>query len=113
MEPTTTRLMGSRRLADTDRMTAIYVVLGVLALLALWVVVVFNRLVGSRNKVREAWSGIDVQLKRRHDLVPNLVEAVRGYADHERSTLQEVTAARAAAVLASEPATVEGAESRL
>jgi LemA protein len=94
-------------------MTAIYVVLGVLALLVLWVVVVYNRLVGSRNKVREAWSGIDVQLTRRHDLVPNLVETVRGYAAHERTTLQEVTAARAAAVLASEPATVEGAESRL
>jgi LemA protein len=94
-------------------MTAIYVVLGVLALLALWAVVVFNHLVGSRNKVKEAWSGIDVQLKRRHDLVPNLVETVRGYADHERSTLQEVTAARAAAVLASEPAAVEGAEARL
>jgi LemA protein len=94
-------------------MTAIYVALGVLVLLALWLVLVYNRLVGSRTKVREAWSGIDVQLRRRHELVPNVIETVRGYADHERSTLQEVTAARAAAVLANDPATVEGAESRL
>jgi LemA protein len=94
-------------------MTAIYVALGILVLLGVWLVVVYKRLVGSRNKVRKGWSGIDVQLRRRHDLVPNLVETVRRYADHERSTLQELTAARAAAVLASDPATVEGAESRL
>jgi hypothetical protein len=63
-------------------------------------------LVKARNKVDEAWSGIDVQLKRRHDLVPNLVETVRGYAAHERETLEGVTAARAAAVEASEPGAV-------
>ena len=53
-------------------MTAMYIVLAVLALLALWSVLAYNGLVGSRNKVDEAWSGIDVQLKRRHDLIPNL-----------------------------------------
>jgi len=94
-------------------MTAVYVVLGVLALLALWSVLAYNGLVKSRNKVDEAWSGIDVQLKRRHDLVPNLVESVKGYAAHERETLQQVTVARLAAVEAEEPAAVERAEARL
>lgn len=94
-------------------MTALYVVVAALALLALSAVVAYNGLVKARNKVDEAWSGIDVQLKRRHDLVPNLVETVEGYAAHERTTLQSVTAARAAAVLAKEPEAVEGAESRL
>jgi len=55
----------------------VYVVLGVLVLLVLWYIVTNNSLIGGRNKVEEAWSGIDVQLKRRHDLVPNLVETVR------------------------------------
>ena len=94
-------------------MTALYVVLGVLALVALWVVLAYNGLVQARNKVDEAWSGIDVQLKRRHDLVPNLVETVKGYAAHERETLQNVTEARLAAVEAGEPAAVERAEARL
>jgi LemA protein len=94
-------------------MTAVYVVLGVLAVLALWSVLVYNGLVKSRNKVDEAWSGIDVQLKRRHDLVPNLVESVKGYAAHERETLHKVTVARLAAVEAEEPAAVERAEARL
>ena len=70
-------------------------------------------MVKGRNKVDEAWSGIDVQLKRRHDLVPNLVETVKGYAAHERETLQSVTVARLAAVEAEEPAAVERAEARL
>jgi LemA protein len=94
-------------------MTAFYVLLGVLALVALWSVLAYNALVKSRNKVDEAWSGIDVQLKRRHDLVPNLVETVKGYAAHERETLQNVTEARLAAVEAGEPAAIERAEARL
>ena len=94
-------------------MTAMYIVLAALALLALWSVLSYNALVGSRNKVDEAWSGIEVQLKRRHDLVPNLVETVKGYAAHERETLQGVTEARLAAVEAGEPAAVERAEARL
>ena len=94
-------------------MTAVYIVLGVLALLGLWSVLAYNALVKARNKVDEAWSGVDVQLKRRHDLVPNLVETVKGYASHERETLQNVTLARLAAVEAGEPAAVERAESRL
>lgn len=64
------------------------------AAVALWVVWAFNRLVRLRNLMKEGWSGVDVQLKRRHDLVPNLVEAVRGYSQHELRTLEEVTRAR-------------------
>jgi LemA protein len=81
-------------------MTIAYVVLGVLVLLLLWYVLTNNSLIRSRNKVDEAWSGIDVQLKRRHDLVPNLVETVKGYAAHERETLTRVTDARASAMAA-------------
>jgi LemA protein len=69
--------------------------IALLALLAVWSVVAYNRLVRHANLTREAWSGIDVQLKRRHDLVPNLVEVVRAYAKHEREVLESVTAARA------------------
>jgi LemA protein len=94
-------------------MTGVYVLLAVLALLALWLVLSYNALVKARNKVDEAWSGIDVQLKRRHDLVPNLVETVKGYAAHERETLESVTTARAAAVEAREPGAVERAEAKL
>jgi LemA protein len=67
------------------------------ALLAGWTVVMFNRLVRDRNQVRAAWSDIDVQLTRRHDLVPRLVDAVRAYADYERATLTAVTELRARA----------------
>ena len=68
---------------------------GIAAVLLLYIVIVFNRLVRQRNVVREGWSGIDVQLKRRSDLVPELVEVVKGYAPHERTLLEEVTAKRA------------------
>ncbi len=80
---------------------------GVVAALAVgaWVARAFNRLVRDRNLVAEGWSGIDVQLKRRHDLVPTLVEAVRGYSRHERGILEEVTRLRAGA-----EAEAEGAE---
>lgn len=72
------------------------VVVVVLVVLAALVVVVQNRLVARRNDVRDAWAGIDVQLVKRSELVPNLVEVVKGYAGHERETLEKVTAARAA-----------------
>ncbi len=73
------------------------VVIAIFVALAIYVIVVFNRLVRARQMMREAWSGIDVQLKRRADLIPNLVETVRGYSGHERATLDEVTALRARA----------------
>jgi LemA protein len=89
----------------------------VVAVVVLLLIVIFisirNGMIGSRNRVDEAWSGIDVQLKRRHDLVPNLVEAVKGYAQHERETFEKVTQARAAAMAASGPAEASQAEGML
>lgn len=77
-----------------------WIILAVLALLALFVIGLYNRLVGLRLRAQNAWSDIDVQLKRRADLVPNLVETVAGYAAHESATLQAVTEARTRAVAA-------------
>jgi LemA protein len=89
----------------------------VVAVVVLLLIVIYisirNGMIGSRNRVDEAWSGIDVQLKRRHDLVPNLVEAVKGYAQHERETFEKVTQARAAAMAASGPAEASQAEGML
>jgi LemA protein len=79
-------------------MNAIFVLTALLVLIGLWVVITNNSFIRARNKVDEAWSGIDVQLKRRHDLVPNLVETVKGYAEHESATLAAVTQARAVAM---------------
>ena len=81
-------------------MTALIVVLAVLLLLALAVVVSYNRFVRQRNLVQESWRQVDVELNRRHDLVPNLVETVKGYAAHERTVLAGVVDARAAALAA-------------
>jgi LemA protein len=82
-------------------------------LIAIWGVAANNSFVRARNKVDEAWSGIDVQLGRRHDLVPNLVETVKGYAQHERETLTAVTSARAEAIAANDPQRVAQAEAKL
>ena len=70
------------------------IVIGVLVLLCLYLVVLYNRLVTLRNRIENAWAQIDVQLKRRYDLIPNLVETVKGYASHEKETLEQVIAAR-------------------
>ncbi len=80
---------------------------------AIYVAWMFNRLVRDRNQVHAAWSDVDVQLQRRHDLVPNLVEIVRGYAGHEKDLLTRVTAERSAAQAASGVAARGNAESRL
>ena len=77
------------------------IVLGILALLVIYVISVYNKLVNSRNKVENQWSQIDVQLKRRADLIPNLVETVKGYAKHEEGTLTKVIEMRNKAVNAS------------
>jgi LemA protein len=79
---------------------AVWVFLGLLAALVLWSIATYNKLVRLRNRVDAVWSDIDVQLKKRHDLVPNLVEVVEAYAAHERGTLDDVTEARAGAVRA-------------
>ena len=89
------------------------ILLGLLAIpvaVVLWFVGLYNGLVRLRNRVKNAWSQIDVQLKRRHDLIPNLVETVKGYAGHEKETLENVIKARAAAVNASGVAAQSQAE---
>ena len=76
------------------------IVAGVPVLIIVWAIITMNRLTQLRNLLRESWSDIDIQLRRRHDLIPNLVETVRGYAAHESSTLERVMQARAAAMVA-------------
>lgn len=71
-----------------------YIALGLIALIALYLIVIYNGLVRARQMAEEAWSGIDVQLKRRADLIPNLIETVKGYAAHEKGTLEEVVKLR-------------------
>ncbi len=93
--------------------TTTFVILGVIAVLVLWVIMIFNGLVGMRQRVSQAFADIDVQLKQRHDLVPNLVETVKGYAAHERGTLDEVVKARNAAMAAQGPAQQAAAENIL
>jgi LemA protein len=89
------------------------VVLGLILLMALMMLGIYNGLIRSRVRTREAWSGIDVQLKRRADLVPNLVETVRGYASHERETFENVTRARAMLQQAGSPAQAAEANNQL
>jgi LemA protein len=89
------------------------VLVAVGAVLLLFLVLTFNRLVRLRNEAKTGWANIDVQLKRRADLVPNLVEAVKGYAEHERETFESVTQARAAAQQASGPAAAAAADTVL
>jgi LemA protein len=84
----------------------IFVLLGILVL---WVIATYNSLITMRNRVQEAWSDIDVQLKRRYDLIPNLIETVKGYAAHEKKVLQDVTEARTRAMAAEEKGDVRAA----
>jgi LemA protein len=98
-------------------MLAPWLVVGVCAIVAIvllvWAVASYNYLVRARTAVANAWAQIDVQLKRRHDLIPNLVETVKGYASHESSTIEAVTAARAAAISATTPGDRVAAEQQL
>ena len=88
----------------------LWIVLGVVALLVVALVLLYNRLVTFRNRVENAWAQVDVQLRRRYDLIPNLVETVKGYAAHERETFEAVTNARARAQAAQGPADQGAAE---
>ena len=84
-------------------MEPIYIAGGIVVLLVLWFLFTYNDLISLRNRVREAWSQIGVQLKRRSSLIPNLVEAVKGYAKHEKTVFENVTKARSALVGAKNP----------
>ncbi len=88
-------------------MIVLYIVLGVVVVLALAVMISYNRFVRQRNLVQESWRQIDVELTRRHELIPNLVETVKGYAAHERTVLSNVVEARNAAVAASGSVTAQ------
>jgi LemA protein len=93
-----------------------WIVIGIVVLVLVWLVLTYNGLVSARNRTQEAWSEIDVELKRRHDLIPNLVQTVQGYMGHERGTLEAVTNARAGAVAAGatgDPAKIGAAENML
>src|SRR5262245_19744128 len=92
---------------------ALIVFLALIALVVVFVIAFYNRLVGLSQRSQEAWSDVDVQLKRRSDLVPNLVETVKGYAAHERETLDAVTRARGAAAGAASPQARARAENQL
>ena len=89
------------------------IVLAVIVVVVLWTITVYNGLISMRQRVNQAFADIDVQLKQRHDLVPNLVETVKGYAAHERGTLDDVVKARNAAVSAQGPAQQAAAENML
>ena len=97
----------------TYRNYEVTILLLILAVFALWLVFAYNRLVRLRNQVRTAWADIDVQLTRRHDLVPQLVSAVRGYASHEQTVLQAVTDLRSQAVSLQSPAKLGEVETAL
>jgi len=90
-----------------------WIVLALLVLVGLWLMMTYNGLVALRQRCRQAFSDIDVQLKQRHDLIPNLVETVKGYATHERTTLDAVVAARNAAMAAHGPTAQAQAEGML
>jgi LemA protein len=89
------------------------VIVVIILLVIVYLVAAYNGLIRKRNQIENAWSQIDVQLKRRHDLIPNLVETVKGYAEHEKSTLDAVIQARNAAVAAPTPSATAAAEGQL
>ena len=93
--------------------TSTLIVLAVIVVIVLWVITIYNGLVTMRQRVNQSFADIDVQLRQRHDLIPNLVETVKGYAAHERGTLDEVVKARNAAVTAQGPAQQAAAENML
>jgi LemA protein len=93
--------------------TTAWVILGVIVAVIAWIIFIYNGLVAMRQRVGQAFSDVDVQLKQRHDLIPNLVETVKGYASHERGTLEEVVKARNAAIAAQGPAQQAAAENML
>jgi LemA protein len=98
---------------DASSANLIWIVLGVIAAVVVGAIVLYNQLVAMDVRCDNAWSDIDVQLKRRHDLIPNVVEAVKGYTSHERGTLDAVVAARSQAMAAKGPQQTAAAENAL
>ena len=94
-------------------MLALFIVLGIIAVLALWLILLYNGLIKSKLRVDESWSDITVQMKRRADLIPNIVDTVKGYAKHEKGVFEEVTKARAAVMSAEGPKQAAEAENML
>lgn len=94
-------------------MSTTTIIFALIAILALWIAFVYNRLITLRTRVKEAWADIDVQLKRRYDLIPNLIETVKGYAAHESGVFEKVTEARTRAMAAKTPAEHGQAENML
>jgi LemA protein len=94
-------------------MLGLWIALGIVGVLLLYGILVFNQLVRHRNRVENAWSGIDVQLLRRYDLIPNLIESVKGYATHERELFEQVTKARTRAIEAGSVADQAQAETEI
>jgi LemA protein len=92
--------------------TLVWILVAVVVVLLLWAVLAYNSLVRLRNEAEQGWANIDVQLKRRADLIPNLVETVKGYAAHERETFEEVTRARVALQQAQTPAEASAADAQ-
>ena len=90
-----------------------WIVLAVIVVLVLWIIMIYNQLVAMRQRVGQAFADVDVQLKQRHDLIPNLVETVKGYAAHEKGTLEEVVKLRNSAMTAQGPAQQAAAENML
>ena len=94
-------------------MTATYIIIGVIVIIVLWFIGAYNGFVTLRNRAKEAWADIEVQLKRRYDLIPNLVNTVKGYAAHESTAFEKVSQARSMAMQASTPAQKGEAENAL
>jgi LemA protein len=94
-------------------LTLVLIIVGILVLLGLFALLIYNRTIGRRNAVDNSWAQIETALQRRHDLIPNLVESVKGYASHERQTFEQVTKARTTAVAAKAPGTQAAAEDAL
>jgi len=94
-------------------MTILYIVLGAIAIIVIWLIAAYNGFVALVNRAKEAWSDIEVQMKRRYDLIPNLIETVKGYAAHEKTAFENVSNARAAAMGATSVADHAQAENML
>ena len=90
-----------------------WLIIIIIAVIIVWIIAMYNGLIRLKNRTDEAWSDIDVQLKRRHDLIPNLINTVKGYAAHEKEVFEKVTAARTAAIAAGNTADKEKAENML